>query len=138
MSLWRRLRVQLCSTNSIASQSSNSGCVGRSPRKPKSLAVATMPLPKWCCQSRLTITRAVSGLSFDAIQFASASRRPVLLGTGSIVASAALPPGETIVGKPGKTSSPRLASKPRSSRNVFGGGPDLSVSPIATGGGGGL
>ena len=32
-------------------------------RAPKSLGVATMPRPKWCCQSRLTITRAVSGWS---------------------------------------------------------------------------
>ena len=31
-------------------------------------AMATMPRPKWYCQTRLTITRAVSGLSFDAIQ----------------------------------------------------------------------
>ena len=29
------------------------------------------------CQSRLTMTRAVSGLSGDASQFASAARRPV-------------------------------------------------------------
>ena len=65
----------------VASQSSNSGCVGRSPRRPKSLGVATMPWPKWCCQSRFTITRAVSGLSGCATHFASASRRPVLLRT---------------------------------------------------------
>jgi len=32
--------------NSAASQSSNSGCVGRSPVKPKSLGVATIPRPK--------------------------------------------------------------------------------------------
>ena len=36
------------------------------------------PAPKWCCQRRLTITRAVSGLSFRVSQSARAERRPVL------------------------------------------------------------
>ena len=47
-----------------ASQSSSSGCVGGSPCRPKSPGVRTRPWPKWCIQTRLTITRAVSGLSF--------------------------------------------------------------------------
>ena len=63
--------------NQSASQSSSSGCVGRAPIWPKSLGVATSPSPKWCCQTRLTITRAVSGLSALAIQRASVSRRSV-------------------------------------------------------------
>ena len=50
------------------------GCVGRSPRSPKSLGVRTRPSPKWCCQIRLTMTRAVSGLSGRASQSASCSR----------------------------------------------------------------
>ena len=42
---------------------------------PKSLGVSTRPWPKWYCQMRLTITRAVSGLSGSVIHSASASRR---------------------------------------------------------------
>src|ERR1044071_3572497 len=48
--------------NFDASQSSSSGFDGRSPRKPKLSGVATRPSPKWPCQTRLTRTRAVSGL----------------------------------------------------------------------------
>src|SRR5262245_14874078 len=47
--------------NSTASQSSNSGCEGRSPRKPKSSVVLTNPTPNNICQKRLTVTRLVSG-----------------------------------------------------------------------------
>ena len=36
--------------NSCASQSSNSGCVGRSPCVPKSFSVSTRPRPKTRCQ----------------------------------------------------------------------------------------
>ena len=39
--------------------------------------MATRPVPKWCCQMRLTITRANSGFSGDVTQFANAVRRPV-------------------------------------------------------------
>ena len=39
------------------------GMLGGSPRTPKFEGVATIPRPKWCCQIRLTITRAVSGWS---------------------------------------------------------------------------
>ena len=63
ISRWIGLSRQPWATSSVASQSSSSGCDGGSPRTPKSLGVATIPRPKWCCQSRLTITRAVSGLS---------------------------------------------------------------------------
>ncbi|MEZ5300828.1 MAG: hypothetical protein R3F11_09275 [Verrucomicrobiales bacterium] len=38
-------------------------------RSPKSLGVRTSALPKWCIQTRFTITRAVSGLSGEAIFF---------------------------------------------------------------------
>ncbi len=50
-------------TNSVASQSSSSGCIGRSPCDPKSSLVSTMPWPKICSQYRFTVTRAVSGFS---------------------------------------------------------------------------
>ena len=46
-------------TKSAASHSSSSGWVGGVPRRPKSEGVGTIGLPKWCCQIRLTITRAV-------------------------------------------------------------------------------
>ena len=46
----------------VANQSNNSGCDGLPPLRPKSLGVLTRPAPKWCCQRRLTRTRAVSGL----------------------------------------------------------------------------
>src|SRR5436309_2122790 len=64
-------------TNSPASQSSNSGCVGGSPSLPNSLGVGTMPRPKWCCQRRLTITRAVSGFAGSVSHLASAARTQV-------------------------------------------------------------
>ena len=51
------------SMNSPASQSSSSGWVGGVPRRPKSDGVGTIGLPKWCCQMRLTITRAVRALA---------------------------------------------------------------------------
>ena len=70
-------RSSPCSTNSAASQSSSSWFDGRSPITPKSLGVRTMPVPIRNCQMRFTITRAVSGFSGDASQFASAVRRPV-------------------------------------------------------------
>lgn len=60
------------------------------PARPKSLGVRTMPRPKWCCQIRLTITRAVSGFLGLAIQPASARRRPELArpaGTTTLDAS---------------------------------------------------
>ena len=54
--------------NSVASQSSRSGCDGGSPRKPKLSEVVTKPVPKYSCQIRLTVTRAVSGFSGEPIQ----------------------------------------------------------------------
>ncbi len=66
------------SINSAASQSRSSGCVGRSPWTPKSLGVATIPRPRWCCQRRFTITRASrcpAPCSGSVIQFASDRRR---------------------------------------------------------------
>ena len=68
--------LHFSSVNFTASQSSNSGFVGGVPLRPKSLAVSTMPRPKWNCQIRFTMTRAVNGFSGLAIQLASVIRRP--------------------------------------------------------------
>ena len=64
--------------NSRASQSSSSGCVGRSPTMPKLFGVRTIPSPKCPCQMRFTITRAGSGFAGSASHSAS-SRRPLPL-----------------------------------------------------------
>src|SRR5437867_13149010 len=48
-------------TNSVASQSSRSGCDGASPCDPKSSVVFTIPVLKYICQKRFTVTRASSG-----------------------------------------------------------------------------
>ena len=61
-------------TNSVASQSSSSGCEGGSPWRPKFSVVFTSPVPKCCCQSRFTATRAVSGLSGETSQRARPRR----------------------------------------------------------------
>src|SRR2546427_541858 len=45
------LMLQPRAANSVASQSSSSGCVGASPCRPKSLGVATMPRPKCPCHA---------------------------------------------------------------------------------------
>ena len=45
------------------------------PIRPKSLGVSTSPRPKWCCQTRLTIDRQVSGFRGSVIQRARAARR---------------------------------------------------------------
>src|SRR5438045_479791 len=55
--------------NSAASQSNNSGCEGIAPWVPKSFSVSTRPTPKYCCQTRFIVTRAVSGF------FGSTSQR---------------------------------------------------------------
>ena len=65
---------QPLSTNSVASQSSNSGCVGKVAWVPQSSSVRTIPWPKNIRQRRLTNTRATSGLFGAAIQRARSSR----------------------------------------------------------------
>src|SRR5437868_4327116 len=111
-------------TNSDASQSSNSGCVGRAPARPKSFGVATNPLPKHSCHTRFTITRAVKGLSGDAIHSASASRRPLVrrLGAGGTTAGF----GSKADGKPGATSSFSCFKSPWNKIRVTGTLPSLS------------
>ena len=68
------LTFQPLSINSTASQSSNSGCDGKAPCVPKSSQVRTRPWPKSSFHSRLTSTRATSGLSRETIQRARSSR----------------------------------------------------------------
>ena len=79
------LRLQPRATISAASQSSSSGCDGRPPLKPKSLGVSTRPVPKCACQSRLTMTRANSGIAragdpggqaFPALGLGASAARP--------------------------------------------------------------
>ncbi len=102
---------------------------------PKSLDVATMPLPKCCCQSRFTITRAVSGLSFDAIQFASAARRPGWSPIGFTSASRS----SIAERKPGASSSfAGFRQLPRLRSCVGGGVGPGRVIAIARGGSAGL
>src|SRR5947207_15958619 len=60
--------------NSQASQSSNSGWLGGVPCVPKSFSVSTRPRPKYCCQTRLTATRARSGFSGETSQRARSNR----------------------------------------------------------------
>ena len=60
--------------NERARSSSSSGCEGGSLRRPKSLGVVTSPAPKCQCQTRLTSTRAVSGLRGSTMARASSSR----------------------------------------------------------------
>ena len=65
---------QPLSMNSTASQSSSSGWLGNVPCVPKSSSVSTRPRPNSCAQKRLTMTRAVSGLSRSTSQRASPRR----------------------------------------------------------------
>ena len=65
---------------------------------------AASPRPKCCCHSRFTNTRAVSGLLGEAIQFASAVRRPVdcnAASGGTIRAGV----GSRMLGNPGAMSA---------------------------------
>ena len=60
MTRWSDLRLQPLRTNSAASQSSSSECDGVAPLRPRFSGVATIPVPKCCCQTRLACTRASS------------------------------------------------------------------------------
>src|SRR5581483_12385256 len=82
--------------NSVASQSSSSGLLGGSPWDPKSSELLTKPVPKYICQYRLTVTRAVNGLAGLTSQRASVSR----------FAGASLGRGGSAEGTPAVTFSP--------------------------------
>src|SRR6185369_7289517 len=114
------LRLASFPLNSDASQSSNSGCVGDSPSWPKLLDDRTRPRPKWCCQIRLTITRAVRRLSGDVIQSARAVLRPedFIAGVFAGMTGAA---ASKIAGNPSSTLFPGTCGFPREKTNVSGG-----------------
>ena len=113
--------------NRPARWSRSSGWEGSPPRWPKSSGVATSPLPNTHCQTRLTITRAVSGLSAEAISRAT-SPRPLPAGLKTN------PPGVNARTYPGLTNSPGLAGSPRASTGCGNAGP-ASANPGATCGG---
>ena len=86
-------------TNSVASQSSNSGCDGHSPCDPKSSVVFTIPVPKYICQKRFIVTRAVSGLA-GSVSHLAKPRRLFGAPAGS---------GGSTAGTPDSTFSPGLS-----------------------------
>ena len=69
-----RLTSHPSSRNVTASQSSSSGCDGHAPCEPKSSTDVTNPWPNAIFQSRLTNTRATSGLSRPTSHRARSSR----------------------------------------------------------------
>ena len=69
-----RLTDQPSRTNRSARSSSSSGCGGPLAEGAEVVDGATIPRPKRWCQTRLTATRAVSGLAGSAIRRASSSR----------------------------------------------------------------
>ena len=87
---------------------------------PKSLEVRTRPKPKWYCQTRLTITRVVSGLFGSVNQRASVTRRRDVVEPSGGAGNEGCETTST-AGTPGPTTGPGLAAWPRSSRWLFGG-----------------
>ena len=122
-SLWSGFSFHPPAISSPANQSSSSGCVGRSPWAPKSFGVRTNPSPKWCCHSRLTITRASSRPappSTSVIHSANAVRWNVVAvpaGRRTFTASSF----DSTDRKPSVTSGPCRAASPRKSRYDFSG-----------------
>ena len=96
------------SMNSLANQSSSSGWLGLAPALPKSLAVGTMPRPKTCCQMRLTITRASSGLFRLVAHLAKRARR---WASGVFESSFNSPANSS--GAAGTTSARKFSGLPR-------------------------
>src|SRR6202030_2071136 len=115
-----------------ASQSSNSGCDGASPILPKLLGVRTIPSPKWCCQMRFTITRAVNGFSGSATHSANPRRRHVVCAPAGAVGKT-YSTGLATESTPGVISDPLAPGMPRCSKyEGCGVGPE-SVVAIAIG-----
>ena len=90
------LMDQPLSMNRLAKEVEELGMGGGSPLTPKSLGVETRPTPKCSCQIRLTITRAVNGLSGLAMAWAR-SRRPLPLVKG-LASPLVETPGGTVEG----------------------------------------
>src|SRR5262249_58342634 len=96
----------------------------------KSLEARPRPRPKWNCQMRLTITRAVGGLSLAASHSASTRRRPEVCawGRGSGSTGVALVSTD---GKPGSTFAPLLCGLPRRKTKVSSGHGPFSAEAVA-------
>ena len=88
ISRWSHLSDHPFAMNRAASQSRSSGCVGFSPKVPKFPGVRTRASPKCHSQTRLTITRAVSGLLVCTT--ASASSRLPLPSVNCLASSPAM------------------------------------------------
>ncbi len=126
----KTLRLQPEAMNSVASQSSNSGCDGGSPWSPKFSVVATSPRPKRDCHSALTATLAVSGFA------GSISHRPRSYRSGSPRRPRS---GGKKAGVPGRTSSPGERKSPRNwTKLLRGRGFSATVSARELGAGGRL
>ena len=89
ISRWSCFTDHFRSTNSAASQSSSSGCVGFLPVAPKLFGLPASGVPIVHCQTRFAMTRAVSGFFGSAIHSASAFRRPsIVAGIGGVARGA--------------------------------------------------
>ena len=102
------LNDQPSSINVAASQSSNSGCVGSLPVPPKLFGLPAIAWPKCHCQTRFTITRAVSGFSLLVIHCANSVRRPLF----SEVTEALFSEPENRLNTPGLTSACGVSIEP--------------------------
>ena len=91
-------------TNSVANQSSNSGCVGGSPCPPRSSSRDDKPVPKNNFHIRFTYAREVSGFSASIIHFARSSRFARASSSRSLVF------GKN-AGTAGSTSSPESSNQ---------------------------
>ena len=117
-----RFRLQSPLVSSVASQSSNCGCVGGSPMYPKSLGDRLKPCPKCCCHVRLAMTREVKGCWSWVSHFARAQRRRVV-SPGKLSATACRWESVelTIRRNEGMTSGPKRSQSPRIRRWLFAG-----------------
>jgi hypothetical protein len=107
---WSFLIDQPSPTKRAARKSRSSGFVGGADWLPRSSGVETNPVPKCCCQTRFTRTRAVIGFVGLAIARAR-SRRPLpfLKGIGCLGS------GESIDRKWRVVSGPLFWASPRRS-----------------------
>ena len=110
-------------TSSPARYSSNSGMRGRGAGEPKFSGVATSPTPKWCCQIRLTCTRASKAAGREpgrVSQRAKASRRPVVRARspGGCAANGLSGSERTAGGAGVRPARRRRCRWPRSSRST--------------------
>ena len=111
MVLWSQRRDMSFATKSKAKSSKSWGCVGRSPRLPKSLGVRTSPSPKCHAHTRLTITRAKRFRAFPEVRACANSARPL----PSLKGNESRPPKTS--GNRATTESPNAAGFPR--RMIF-------------------